>query len=242
MINYFISDLHLEESRPDITAIFLKFLGDASRSASELYILGDFFEVWIGDDDLTAFNLKIMKALRTAADAGLKIYFMHGNRDFLIGKKFLRMTRCALLPDEYVLKIADRPILLMHGDTLCTADLNYVKFRKKSHNWLMQKFFLMKKLSTRQLIAANMRAKSKIHTSTVPDYLMDVTQSEVEQVMRKHKVKHMIHGHTHRPESHHFEIDGQAVMRLVLAPWHDRGCVLIYDEQGNNKIEILESV
>jgi UDP-2,3-diacylglucosamine hydrolase len=241
MINYFISDLHLEETRPDITAIFLKFLCDIGKPDNVLYILGDFFEVWIGDDDLTAFNLQIIKALRAASDAGLKIYFMPGNRDFLIGKKFLRMTGCELLPDEYVLNIARRPILLMHGDTLCTGDVNYLKFRRKSRNWFMQKFFLMKKLSTRQLIAANLRAKSKMHTSTVPDHLMDVTQAQVEHVMRKHKVKQLIHGHTHRPESHHFDIDGQAAMRIVLAPWHERGCVLMYDQQGNNRIDILEN-
>jgi UDP-2,3-diacylglucosamine hydrolase len=242
MINYFISDLHLEDGRPDITAIFLKFLQEAVTNAEALYILGDFFEVWIGDDDLTAFNLSVISALHAATDAGLKIYFMPGNRDFLIGKIFLRMTGCKLLPDEYVLKTPEFSILLMHGDTLCTADIKYLKFRKKSRNWLMQKIFLLKKLTTRQLIAANMRANSRIHTSTAPDYIMDVTQSEVEHLMRKHNVKHLIHGHTHRAESHHFEIDGQAATRIVLAPWHERGCVLKYDEDGNCKIEVLESV
>ncbi len=242
MINYLISDLHLEDTRPDITAIFLKFLRDISKPDNVLYILGDFFEVWIGDDDLSAFNLQIMQALRAATDAGLKIYFMPGNRDFLIGKKFLRMSGCELLPDEYILKIAARPILLMHGDTLCTNDKNYLKFRRKSRKWFMQKIFLMKKLSARQLIAADLRAKSKMHTSTVPDHLMDVTQAQVEHVMRKHQVNQLIHGHTHRPESHHFDIDGQTATRIVLAPWHERGCVLIYDQNGNNKIEILENV
>jgi UDP-2,3-diacylglucosamine hydrolase len=239
MINYFISDLHLEETRPDIAAIFLNFLANEARRADALYILGDFFEAWIGDDDLSAFNMTIMQALRAANASGLAIYFMRGNRDFLLGKNFLNASGCFLLPDEYVLNLGEYPTLLMHGDTLCTADKAYLKFRKKSHNWLMQKLFLLKPLKTRKNIVANMRVKSKAYTSTAADYLMDVAQSDVERVMKKHQVQQLIHGHTHRPETHHFELEGLPVSRIVLAPWHERGCVLICDDKGNRDIKIL---
>lgn len=240
MINFFISDLHLEESRPDIAAIFLNFLQGYARQAGALYILGDFFESWIGDDDLSGFNLGIIQALQQATAKGLPIYFMHGNRDFLIGKKFLRATGCKLLPDEYRVEVCGSPALLMHGDTLCTEDFPYLKFRKKSRNWFFQQLFLLKSLQARIKIAANMREKSKAYTSTAAERIMDVTQAEVERVMLKHDVRHLIHGHTHRPAVHEFELSGHAATRTVLAPWHERGSVLVCDDSGKKEIVILE--
>lgn len=239
MIKLFISDLHLEESRPDIAEIFLKFLHQYAMQANALYILGDFFEVWIGDDDLSAFNLSIIKALKAATDRGLSIYFMHGNRDFLIGKKFLRATGCRLLPDEHLVEMSGLPTLLMHGDTLCTDDVAYLKFRKKSRNKFFQKLFLWKSLNKRKNIAAGMREKSKAHTSTAAEKIMDVAQAEVERVMSKHKVKHLIHGHTHRPAVHEFELNGEVATRTVLEAWHDRGTVLICDDTGEKKVIVL---
>jgi UDP-2,3-diacylglucosamine hydrolase len=153
----FISDLHLEESSPKQTQLFLSFLKSATREANSLYILGDFFEVWIGDDDLSPFHKTIIDALKQATSQGLTIYFMHGNRDFLLGKKFFKMTGCHLLPDETVIDLFGQPTLLMHGDTLCTLDVNYLKFRKKVRKWWVQKLFLMKSLKKRQGIAAKMR-------------------------------------------------------------------------------------
>lgn len=239
MINLFVADLHLEESRPDIAAIFLRFLDQQAAQANALYILGDFFEAWIGDDDLSAFHLSIMQALQRATQRGLSIYFMPGNRDFLIGKRFLRMTGCQLLPDEYVVQLANTPTLLMHGDTLCTADKAYLKFRKRSRRWLMQKLFLLKSLAKRRAIAEKMRAKSREYTSTVADYIMDVTQAEVERVMQKHQVQHLIHGHTHRPAVHEFMLRGAPATRTVLAPWHECGSVLVCDETGKQEVLVL---
>ncbi len=237
MNTLFISDLHLEEERPNITELFLKFLENHSkRHASALYILGDFFEVWIGDDNIAPFNQSIIHALRKATDKGLPIYFMHGNRDFLLGKRFLRASGCKLLPDEHVLNLANSPTLLLHGDMLCTADIKYLKFRKKSRNWLLQKIFLFKPLRKRQAIANNYRQASKIHTSTMPDHIMDVTQSEVERIMQKYHVQHLIHGHTHRPGVHHFELCNMPATRTVLGPWHEHGSALLCDEKGNKEL------
>ncbi len=232
MINAFISDLHLEESNPHVVDIFIKFLNECTKNASALYILGDFFEVWIGDDDLTPFNRKIIDALAKATQNGLSIYFMHGNRDFLIGKKFLKMTGCQLLPDEFVTTIFGTPTLLMHGDTLCTEDIKYLKFRKKSRSRLFKFFIQLYSLKKRRAIAQNYREKSKAHTSQSPDSIMDVTQSEVLRVMKKNRVLHLIHGHTHRPAVHHFEIDGQKATRTVLSAWHTGGNALICYEDG----------
>lgn len=227
MINALISDLHLEENNPHIADIFIKFLTDCTTSASALYILGDFFEAWIGDDDLTSFNRMIIDALYKATQKGLPIYFTHGNRDFMIGKKFLHMTGCQLLQDEYVANLFGRPTLLMHGDTLCIDDIKYLKFRKKSRSWLFKFLIQFYSLKKRREIAENYRKKSKAHTSQTPDYIMDVTQAEVARVMQKHNVLHMIHGHTHRPAVHQFELNGQCATRTVLSAWHEQGNALI---------------
>lgn len=232
MTNIIISDLHLEEGRPDIADLFLRFLQTETRHANALYILGDFFEVWIGDDDLTSFNLSIMNALRETRQRGLPIYIMHGNRDFLIGKKFIKMTGCQLLPDEYVTNLSGVPTLMMHGDTLCTDDIKYMKFRKKMRNWFVQKFILMKSLKSRRSIAKHYREVSKAHVSTVPDYIMDVNQNEVERVMLKHSVFQLIHGHTHRKAVHSFCLNDIPAARTVLGPWHEYGNALICRPDG----------
>lgn len=237
MINLFISDLHLEESRPDIAEIFLRFLaGDAMR-ADALYILGDFFEVWIGDDDRTAFNQVIIDALLQASSQGLTICMTHGNRDFLLGRSFQRHAGIRLLPEEYVIHNNQAHTLLMHGDTLCTSDVKYLKFRKKSRTWLFKTLVQLRSLEKRRALAAHYRAQSKQHTSTSPDYIMDVTQAEVERVMHKHYVQHLIHGHTHRPFVHHFELNGKPASRTVLGAWHEQGSVLVCD--GNEKAELI---
>ncbi len=240
MINLFVSDIHLEESRPDIAEIFFRFLSQDVKHADALYILGDFFEAWIGDDDVTDFNTQIMDMLLSVTKTGFPIYLMHGNRDFLLGKKFLKKTGCRLLPDEYVVDLAGTPTLLMHGDTLCTADIAYLKFRKTSRNWFMQQLFLWKPLKKRQAIAANMREKSKLYTSTASAAIMDVTQAEVERVMQKHHAQHLIHGHTHRPAVHHFELNQLPATRTVLAPWHECGSVLVCDDAGKQEVIVLK--
>jgi UDP-2,3-diacylglucosamine hydrolase len=239
MIKLFISDLHLEESRPDISDIFFRFLQRETKQADALYILGDFFEAWIGDDDQSAFSASVVRALNQAS-RHLPIFIMHGNRDFLLGRKFMRSANCRLLPDEIVIQAGSSPTLLMHGDTLCTADIAYQKFRKRSRIWLLQKLFLLKSLEKRRGIAAGMREKSKRYTSTAPEYVMDVTHDEVTRVMRKHNVRHLIHGHTHRPDVHHLEVEGSHATRTVLAPWHEEGSVLICEDSGKKEFRILK--
>lgn len=236
----FISDLHLDKNHSDIAEIFQRFLSQQAKHAKALYILGDFFEAWIGDDDLTDFNKSIIKALKDSTDSGLPIYFMHGNRDFLIGKKFSQATGCKLLPEEYVVDIYGTPTLLMHGDTLCTRDVKYLKFRKKVRCWLVQKFILLKSLEKRRAIADHYRAGSKSHVAMLPDNIMDVTQEEVERVMKKHQVQHLIHGHTHRQAVHTFELNHKLATRTVLGAWHEFGNVLVCDESGKQEFVILK--
>lgn len=236
MNKIFISDLHLEESRPDIADIFFQFLQQVTKEARELYILGDFFEVWIGDDDLSPFNKTVQKALKAATSQGLPIYLMHGNRDFLLGKHFLKATGCQLLPDEHVVDLFGIPTLLMHGDTLCTHDIKYLKFRKKTRHWLVKKLIMLKSLATRRNMAKQYREASKAHTSTVADYIMDVTQDEVERLMQKHHVQHLIHGHTHREAIHHFTLNGEPATRTVLGAWHSDGCALICTPDGRQEL------
>lgn len=227
-----ISDLHLEETRPDIADLFLNFLNSDACQAQALYILGDFFEMWIGDDDLTPFHLKIMDALKAASDKGLSIYLMHGNRDFLLGNQFIKSTGCHLLPDEIVINLFGTPTLMMHGDTLCTADVKYLKFRKKTRNWLVKQLFLLKSLEKRREIAKKYREASKSHTKTAPDYIMDVTQNEVERVMLKHNILHLIHGHTHRQAIHSFQLNNKTATRTVLGAWHEDGNAIVCEPDG----------
>lgn len=232
-----ISDLHLQENQPEISDLFFKFLKTDAKYATSLYILGDFFESWIGDDDDSPFHQSIINALHNETRRGLPIYFMRGNRDFLIGKRFLKNTGCQLLPDEYVVNISGTPTLMMHGDTLCTQDVKYQKFRKKARNWLMQTLFLLKPLKTRQEMAKKYREASTLHISTLPEHIMDVTQSEVLRVMQKHNVNSLIHGHTHRQGVHQFESDGKKMTRTVLGAWHDKGNALIIKSNGEREFK-----
>lgn len=235
---FFISDLHLEESRPQMVKKFIELLSICKTSAEALYILGDFFEVWIGDDEISPFHTEIKTQLKTATQNGLRIYFMSGNRDFLIGKKFIRETGCILLKEEEKISLYGTSVLLMHGDTLCTQDHAYLKARKFAYNPLVQWLFLKIPLAYRKKIANNLRMKSLRHTQTTPKIIMDVTQEEVERVMKKHQSDYLIHGHTHRPMTHHFTINGRSATRQVLAAWHESGNAFIWDETGEkNAIE-----
>jgi UDP-2,3-diacylglucosamine hydrolase len=240
MTSIFISDLHLDEQRPDVADIFLNFLKNEARAAKELYILGDFFEAWIGDDDLSTFNQMIISALRKATEQGLPIYIMHGNRDFLLGKKFMQAAGCQLLPEEAVINLHGVPTLLMHGDSLCTLDVKYLKFRKKSRTWLYKKLVSFKSLESRRAIAEKMRAASREHTKMTSEYIMDVTQTEVERVMQKHNVQHLIHGHTHREAVHHFNLKDTPATRTVLGPWHVLGSALVCEANGKKELVVIK--
>jgi UDP-2,3-diacylglucosamine hydrolase len=239
MTTYFVADLHLEESRPDIAQIFLKFLRQEVLRADALYILGDLFEAWIGDDDNTSFHQMIINALSDISRKGIPVYFMRGNRDFLVGKTFRRKTGCRLLPDEHVIQLYGQPTLLMHGDTLCTQDKEYLKFRRYARNYFVQKFFLFKSIEKRKAIAQMARQKSTQYTRSAPSEIMDVTPDEVIRVMKKYSTRHLIHGHTHRPDIHRFMIDDEMSTRTVLAPWHEKGSAFAVYANGQREFITL---
>ncbi len=236
MTTYFISDLHLDESRPQITEIFFNFLRTTIPNADALYILGDLFEVWIGDDEKTPLQLSVAKALSDLAEYHVPVYFIHGNRDFLIGKKFAKLAKIKLLKDPTCINLYGQPTLLMHGDTLCTKDVAYLKFRKKVRNPILQKLFLLTSLKRRKKIAQKYRQGSEHHKTTKDLSIMDVTQDAVCQTMQHFKVQRLIHGHTHRPDLHTFQLNQHKAERIVLASWHVKGQCLSIDK--TNRITI----
>jgi len=215
----FISDLHLEESRPDITGAFLRFLDQKATGAEALYILGDFFEAWIGDDERTPLQEQVAAALRNLSDSGTRLFLMHGNRDFLIGEDFCKRVGATLLDDPVVADLYGTPTLLMHGDSLCTADVEYQTFRASMRNVQWQQSFLARPLADRQLVARQLRDISMTRNKGKQSFIMDVTPKEVVEVMEAHSVQHLIHGHTHRPAEHELEANGQPAKRIVLGDW-----------------------
>lgn len=215
----FISDLHLEESRPDITDAFLAFLKDKAMGIEALYILGDFFEAWIGDDEQTPLQNRVADALREVSDSGTALYLMHGNRDFLIGEDFGNRCGAELLPDPTVVDLHGTPTLLMHGDSLCTADVEYQKFRANMRNEQWQQMFLQRPLADRQMVARQLREISMAKNQGKAETIMDVTPEEVVREMEHHRVQRLIHGHTHRPAIHPLTASGQPAWRIVLGDW-----------------------
>lgn len=227
-----ISDLHLEEQRPDLSRAFLHFLQTRARAAEALYILGDFFEAWIGDDGMTPFQHEIARALRQLRDSGTQIFLMHGNRDFLIGKAFCREAGCTLLKDPSLVQLHGEPVLLMHGDSLCTQDLAYMKLRR----WLRHPLtlFILRHLplATRHKLARKLRSESRAQTSMKASEIVDVTPDEVPRIMAEYGVRTLIHGHTHRPATHDLQVAGQAARRIVLGDWDKQGWALQVDASG----------
>lgn len=226
MATLFIADLHLCTEEPAITAGFLRLLAGEARQADALYILGDLFEAWIGDDDPLPLHRQIAAAIKAVVDAGVPCFFIHGNRDFLLGKRFARESGMILLPQEKVLTLYGRRILIMHGDTLCTDDHGYQAFRAKVHQRWLQTLFLALPLFIRKRVAAKMRAGSKAANSSKSLAIMDVNQDAVVAGMEKHQVQWLIHGHTHRPDVHTLTANGQPAFRVVLGAWHSEGSMV----------------
>lgn len=222
----FIADLHLCPEEPAITAGFLRFLAGPAREAQALYILGDLFEAWIGDDDPEPLHREIALAIKALVDSGVPCYFIHGNRDFLVGKRFARLSGITLLPEEKVLDLYGRQILILHGDTLCTDDKGYQAFRKKVHQPWIQWLFLALPLFIRKRIAARMRSSSKAANSHKSMSIMDVNPNAVVSALTRHQVQWMIHGHTHRPEIHTLNANSQHAFRCVLGAWHTEGSMI----------------
>ena len=232
MATLFIADLHLQTEEPAITAGFLRFLRGEAKSADALYILGDLFEAWIGDDDPNPLHREMAAAIHALVDSGVPCYFIHGNRDFLIGKRYARESGMTLLPEEQVLDLYGRKVQIVHGDTLCTDDTGYLAFRAKVHTPWIQKVFLALPLFIRNRIAARMRAGSKAANSSKSMTIMDVNPQAVVRVMEKHDVQWLIHGHTHRPDVHSLIANGQPAHRVVLGAWHTEGSMVKVTPEG----------
>ena len=235
-IDYFIADLHLSKNRPDITACFLSFLQNDAVNANSLYILGDLFEYWIGDDDHSPLTNDIAQGLSALAQRGVAIYFIHGNRDFLLGQKFAQRCSMTLLPELAEIDIQGQKAIILHGDTLCTRDVDYQAFRKKSRRWWWQAIIKSLPLFFRRKIAENYRKQSAESTALKPQDIMDVTEEEVVKSLEKHRCQLMIHGHTHRPAIHDILANNQPAQRIVLGDWYEQGSWL---KISNKKIEIL---
>ncbi|MGH8452935.1 MAG: UDP-2,3-diacylglucosamine diphosphatase [Nevskiales bacterium] len=233
MPTLFISDLHLDAARPRMTRIFLRFLSGPARSAERVYIMGDLFDLWIGDDANMAHYPAEIAALRDLSDSGVPLYLMHGNRDFLIGDAFLKATGGKLLKDPTVIDLNGAQTVLSHGDMLCTDDIAHMKGRQEWLDPVKQAAFLAQPPAVREKIARQLRMESSHNKTLKTAEIMDVTQKAVVDLLRQYRVRQLIHGHTHRPAIHDFELDGAAARRIVLSDWHeDHGSMLICDEAG----------
>lgn len=233
MTSLFISDMHLSGERPEINTLFLKFLASEARQADTLYILGDLFEYWIGDEAMAhPDHAPIVAALKSLTDSGVALYIMVGNRDFLIGDDFAAATGCQLLTDPTVIDLYGQPVLLMHGDTLCTDDHDYQKLRQMLRDPDWRKEFLSKSVQERIEMAQHIREQSKDAIAGKQAQIMDVNQGAVEAAMLEHGVSTLIHGHTHRPADHQLELNGLPAQRHVLADWYSSGTALWCNASG----------
>ncbi len=232
MRSLFISDLHLTPGRPDITRAFLCFLEQNAPAAEKLYILGDFFEYWIGDDVMDEFHLQIAEALRKLSERGVEIFFMHGNRDFLVGNRFCELSGCISLSDPSCISLGGKPVVLVHGDSLCTLDASYMKFRRIVRNTLIQKLFLSLPKKIRRRLADRLRERSMTAARGKSLSTMDVTPDAVTDILKQYQCQTLIHGHTHKPDVHNL---GSGLQRIVLGDWDTHGWVL---EHANNQFNL----
>jgi UDP-2,3-diacylglucosamine hydrolase len=226
----FISDLHLSADRPDIGLQFIEFLAGEARDAEALYILGDLFESWVGDDDPNEHYAAMKSGLRELVNAGVPTYFMHGNRDFMIGVDFAHETGVQILPDPYDLELYGSRVRLTHGDAMCIDDLEYQQVRTMTRNSEWQQMMLAKPLEERLAIAEHARAKSAAHNAGLGEEIGDVNQGEVVKAIANHKIDILLHGHTHRPGIHDVDIDGRPARRIVLGDWYEQGSVLRWND------------
>jgi UDP-2,3-diacylglucosamine hydrolase len=228
----FISDLHLDGSHPAAIGQFESFLSGPARSADALYILGDLFESWIGDDDDDADRQRVCQALRALTAAGVACHVGHGNRDFLLGRGFEQRTGCRILPDPTIIERHGERVLLTHGDALCIGDVSYQRLRRVVRNPAWQRRFMRLPLATRRTLALAARAGSRAHTGMVAADIMDASESAVTDVMRACGVQALVHGHTHRPGVHELLVANAPARRYVLGAWYEQGSCLRWDENG----------
>ena len=234
MTTVFISDLHLDETRPDVTALFLRFLREQARGAKALYILGDLFEAWVGDDDPSDIGAAVAQGTHALAASGTPVYFMRGNRDFLLGAGYAARAGMQVLADPSVILLDSRPTLLLHGDLLCTDDTGYMAFRAQTRDPRWQAQFLAQPLAARIAFARHAREQSRIaqaalRTAGTMETITDVAPATVQRYFARYGVDRMIHGHTHRPAMHSLAVDGRECRRVVLDDWYEQGSVLHVD-------------
>ena len=227
----FISDLHLSEKTPSTNEGFFKFLKTAAQEFSHLYILGDLFESWVGDDDDSSFASDVTEHIKTATRSGLEIFFMHGNRDFLCGNKFAEDANITILPDPFFIDYFDQKIALSHGDDFCTDDFKYIEFKKEVRSSSWQEDFLSKPLEERQKIASNMRDASHSNKDKKDLSIMDVSANTIHEFFIQNNINLLIHGHTHRPNTHQISEPNVDGVRIVLGDWHDTGWCLTLEDQ-----------
>lgn len=232
MTTLFISDLHLETGRPEIGEQFLGFLEGEAMQAEALYILGDLFEYWVGDDDPNPHYVVMKGAIRELVDSGVPVFFMHGNRDFMIGEKFADETGVTLLHDPEPVELHGTRVLLSHGDALCIDDSHYQQMRLMTRDPQWQAMMLAKPLEERIAIAENARRQSAEHNAKIDDDIMDVNQDAVVGTFRKRGVDVLLHGHTHRPAVHEVDLRDRKATRIVLGDWYEHGSVVRWDENG----------
>ena len=228
----FVSDLHLDAAFPAAVAQFAQFLAGPAREAEALYILGDLFETWVGDDDEDAERARVCAALRDLSDAGVACHVCHGNRDFLLGTGFEQRTGCRLLADPTIIDLYGERVLLTHGDALCTADPSYQRLRSVVRSPAWQRRFLRLPLATRRSLAEEARAGSRAHTGMAAAGIMDASEDAVVRAMSACAVRTLIHGHTHRPAVHELLVDGASAHRIVLGAWYEQGSCLRWDARG----------
>ncbi len=235
MTTLFVSDLHLDPARPEITRLFGEFIDGEARDAGALYILGDLFEAWVGDDDPSDVGAFVADKLSALQDAGVPVHFIRGNRDFLLGQAYAQRAGFSILPDPAVVMLHGKPVLLMHGDLLCTDDVAYQQFRAQTRDPAWQRQFLAQPLQARLAFAQQARVASQSHQSGLKDSgqletITDVAPATVEATFRRYGIDTLIHGHTHRPATHSLDIDGRTCQRIVLGDWYEQGSVLRVDD------------
>lgn len=237
MTTYFISDVHLGQGQGDAAELFVNFLQDIAEETHSLYILGDLFEAWLGDDTILPAYQPAIDALKALSEGGTLLYLMHGNRDFLLGEAMCEQLGATLLTDPTLIEMDSVPTLLMHGDLLCTDDVVYQQFRQQVRNPSWQKEFLAMTPAQRAEMARQARQQSAEHTRSNYE-IMDVNQKAVEDTLQRYGARRLIHGHTHRPAVHDFVLDNQDVQRIVLGDWHpDHAIVLRFDEEGMTLVD-----
>ena len=232
MATLFISDLHIDAARPAINTQFLQFLETEAKSAEALYILGDLFESWIGDDAPDSAQSAAIRGLRMLTDGGVPCFVMHGNRDFLLSRQFCELSGAQLLPDPLIVTLYGEPVLVMHGDALCTDDRAYQRLRATVRDADWQRQFLALSIDSRQSLAGAARAGSQAHTAAMEHAITDVNADSVAMALRAAGTSTLLHGHTHRPAIHALTVDGRPCTRIVLGDWYEQGSVLRWDQNG----------